>query len=40
VDSIAGGLPKLFELAHVDGLEAIDALAGKVERFQRYLPAE
>jgi hypothetical protein len=37
--SIAGGLPKLLELANVDGPEAIKELEQDVEAFSFYLPA-
>jgi hypothetical protein len=38
--SVAGGLPKLIELAKLDGPEAEDDLAAQVREFEFYLPAK
>jgi len=37
-ESVAGGLPKLIELAKLDGKEAMDALAKQVQDFEFYMP--
>lgn len=39
-ESIAGGLPKLIELAKLDGPEAEADLCRQVEEFEFYLPAK
>jgi hypothetical protein len=39
-ESVAGGLPKLIELAKMDGDEAVDDLVKKVREFEFYMPAQ